>query len=101
MGRGNDYSLFVARLVFNQQRTNPYRAGVPHVTCFAKDQCSRSCGGAVRDDRSRHSRLATALPTQKLRSQFDVGVTHNHYASGSVAAVHVDTAAAVQMDWMD
>ena len=44
---------------------------------------------------SRH-RTAIALPTVKTRCQSDVGVTHSEHERGSVAAVHVVTAAVVQ-----
>ena len=62
-----------------------------------KDFAQGNAADAHRTSRVRRVTLRTAV---KVSSNFIHGVTHNHHERGSVAAAHVDTAAAVQMDWM-
>ena len=82
-------------------RSTTYRGGLPHAeTFFGQHFRPASAMVGCRRPTSRH-RTAMAHTAAKIRSQFDVGVIHNHHERGSMAAVHVDTAAAVQMDWTD
>ena len=69
---------------------------MPHVEGFAKDHYALRHPDAARVVGSCHCKLATAHQIKQFRCRSDAGVTHQLHGRGSVAAVYVDTAAAVQ-----
>ena len=70
-------------------------------TCFAKERKRAASASVGLDGRMSRHRTAMARTESKTRSQFVNGVEQELHERAPKWTVLVDTAAAVQMDWMD
>ena len=78
-----------------------YRGVIVNATTFGKDRYAFAHRRRRRRDRTSIHRTGSALRMKQFRSQSDAGVTLHLHGRAPKWTVHEDTAAVVQMDWMD